>query len=59
MYPENSFSGRNIAKIFHGIASPNYPAQMWYRCKFWRVHSKIDFNRIVRLANNVIVKRRT
>ncbi|TMW52820.1 hypothetical protein DOY81_002087 [Sarcophaga bullata] len=59
MYPENSFSGRNIAKIFHGIASPNYPAQIWYRCKFWRVHSKIDFNRIVHLANNVIVKRRT
>ncbi|XP_023294445.2 ATP-dependent DNA helicase Q4 [Lucilia cuprina] len=59
MYPENNFSGRNIARIFHGISSPNYPAVMWYRCKFWRVHSKTDFNRIVQLANNVIVRRRT
>ncbi|KAM7357358.1 recQ4 helicase [Cochliomyia hominivorax] len=58
MYPENNFSGRNIARIFHGISSPNYPAVMWYRCKYWRVHSKTDFNRIVQLANSVIVKRR-
>uniref|UniRef100_A0A1A9X0I5 ATP-dependent DNA helicase Q4 n=1 Tax=Glossina brevipalpis TaxID=37001 RepID=A0A1A9X0I5_9MUSC len=59
MYPENNFSGRNIARIFHGISSPNYPAVMWYRCKYWRAHSKTDFNRIVQLANNVIVRRRT
>uniref|UniRef100_A0A1A9UKS1 ATP-dependent DNA helicase Q4 n=1 Tax=Glossina austeni TaxID=7395 RepID=A0A1A9UKS1_GLOAU len=59
MYPENNFSGRNIARIFHGIPSPNYPAVMWYRCKYWRVHPKADFNRIVQLANTVIVRRRS
>lgn len=59
MYPDNTFSGRTIARIFHGISSPNYPAVMWGRCKFWRAHSKTDFNRIVRLANAEIVKRRT
>ncbi|XP_037890041.1 uncharacterized protein LOC119637796 [Glossina fuscipes] len=59
MYPENNFSGRNIARIFHGIPSPNYPAVMWYRCKYWRVHPKANFNRIVQLANTVIVRRRT
>ncbi|XP_073843729.1 recQ4 helicase [Musca autumnalis] len=58
MYPENNFTGRNVARIFHGISSPNYPAVMWSRCKFWRAHSKTDFNRIVRLANGVIVKMR-
>uniref|UniRef100_A0A1I8NG43 ATP-dependent DNA helicase Q4 n=1 Tax=Musca domestica TaxID=7370 RepID=A0A1I8NG43_MUSDO len=58
MYPENNFTGRNVARIFHGISSPNYPAVMWARCKFWRAHSKTDFNRIVQLANSVIVKRR-
>ncbi|KAH8242128.1 hypothetical protein KR026_005234 [Drosophila bipectinata] len=59
MYPDNTFTGRNIARIFHGIQSPNYPAVMWGRCKFWRAHVKINFNRILQLANMAIIKRRT
>ncbi|XP_017129603.1 ATP-dependent DNA helicase Q4 [Drosophila elegans] len=59
MYPDNTFSGRNIARIFHGITSPNYPAVIWGRCKFWRAHVKVDFNRILQLANMAIIKRRT
>ncbi|XP_055914736.1 uncharacterized protein LOC129947970 isoform X2 [Eupeodes corollae] len=59
MYPDNTFTGRNIARIFHGIASPNFPAVIWGRCKYWRAHSKTDFNRIVKLANLIIVKMRT
>ncbi|KAH8361559.1 hypothetical protein KR084_008335 [Drosophila pseudotakahashii] len=59
MYPDNTFSGRNIARIFHGIMSPNYPAVIWGRCKFWRAHVKVDFNRILQLANMAIIKRRT
>jgi len=59
MYPDNTFTGRNIARIFHGIMSPNYPAVIWGRCKFWRAHVKVDFNRILQLANMAIIKRRT
>lgn len=59
MYPDNTFSGRNIARIFHGISSPNYPAVMWGRCNYWRAHNKVDFNRILKIANTEIVKRRT
>lgn len=59
LYPENNFTGRNVARIFHGVASPVYPAQIWSRCKFWRVHTKTDFNLIVKLANSTIVKMRT
>ncbi|KAH8235064.1 hypothetical protein KR032_008305 [Drosophila birchii] len=59
MYPDNTFSGRNIARIFHGITSPNYPAVIWGRCKYWRAHVKVDFNRILQLANMAIIKRRT
>ncbi|KAL7732301.1 hypothetical protein ACLKA6_018527 [Drosophila palustris] len=59
MYPDNTFTGRNIARIFHGISSPNYPAVMWGRCHYWRAHTKVDFNRILKLANTEIVKRRT
>lgn len=59
LYPENNFTGRNIARIFHGVASPVYPAQIWSRCKLWRGHVKTDFNLIVKLANSTIVKMRT
>lgn len=59
MYPDNTFSGRNIARLFHGISSPNYPALIWSRCNYWRAHTKVDFNRILKLANSEIVKRRT
>lgn len=59
LYPENNFTGRNIARIFHGVTSPVYPAQIWSRCKYWRGHVKTDFNLIVKLANSTIVKMRT
>jgi ATP-dependent DNA helicase Q4 len=58
-YPENNFTGRALARIFHGVQSPNYPAVIWGRCKYWRVHIKTNFNRIVVLANTEIVRMRT
>lgn len=58
MYPENSFSGRSLARLFHGITSPCYPAVIWGRCKFWRAHIKVNFNRIVALGNMEIVRMR-
>ncbi|KAG5681743.1 hypothetical protein PVAND_011152 [Polypedilum vanderplanki] len=59
MYPENSFSGRSIARIFHGISSPCFPAVIWGRCKFWRAHLSVNFHRLVRLGNKEIVKIRS
>ena len=33
------FTGRTIARIFHGIASPLFPAEVWGRQpRFWRRH---------------------
>lgn len=58
-YPENNFTGRSLARIFHGVSSPVYPALIWSRCKYWRAHTKFDFNKIVLLANLEIVKSRT
>lgn len=58
-YPENKFTGRNLARIFHGVQSPVFPAVIWSRCKYWRAHLKTDFNHIVKLANAVILKLRT
>lgn len=57
-YPENNFTGRALARIFHGVSSPNYPAVIWGRCKYWRAHMKTDFNRIVPLANAEILRMR-
>lgn len=57
-YPENNFTGRSLARIFHGVQSPVFPAVIWSRCKYWRAHLKTDFNHIVKLANAVILRNR-
>lgn len=58
-YPENNFTGRALARIFHGVHSPVYPAVIWARCKHWRAHLKTDFNHIVKMANMEILKSRS
>lgn len=55
-YKDCNFSGRSIARIFQGISSPNYPAIVWGRCKFWRSHIHEDFNGIVKLATQQIIQ---
>lgn len=58
MYPENTFSGRALARLFHGIQSPCYPAVIWGRCKYWRAHMKVNFSRLVSLGNAELLKMR-
>lgn len=58
LYRDNNFTGRAAARIFHGIQSPNYPAVMWGRCKFWRVHLNADFNKLLRICTAEILKLR-
>lgn len=58
MYRDNEFTGTAVARIFHGIQSPNYPALMWGRCKFWRSHLGTDFNAVSRIAGTEILKMR-
>lgn len=54
-YKDCNFTGRSIAKILQGISSPNYPAIVWGRCKFWRSHMGEDFNGLVRIATQQII----
>ncbi|XP_030754082.1 ATP-dependent DNA helicase Q4 isoform X2 [Sitophilus oryzae] len=56
MYRDNQFTGRSLARIFQGIQSPNYPAVIWGRCKFWRSHLHEDFNEICRIATREIIR---
>ncbi|XP_063828184.1 ATP-dependent DNA helicase Q4 [Ostrinia nubilalis] len=54
-YKDCEFSGRSIARIFQGISSPNYPALVWGRCKFWRSHIHEDFYGLIKIATQQIL----
>lgn len=58
MYKDNVFTGRAVARIFHGIQSPNYPAVIWGRCRFWRIHIDTDFHSICKIATKEILRLR-
>ena len=47
-------SGRVVARIFHGIGSPQYPAIDWSRNHMWRRHPNVDFNFIRHTAQREI-----
>lgn len=57
-YKDTTFTGRSVARIFHGIASPCFPANVWGRCKFWRAHLDIDFHILCKLASREILRLR-
>ncbi|XP_068789642.1 ATP-dependent DNA helicase Q4 isoform X2 [Struthio camelus] len=53
---DEKFSGRAIARIFHGIGSPCYPAQVYGRDRrFWRKYLHFDFHKLMRLATEEIL----
>uniref|UniRef100_A0A670I6I2 DNA 3'-5' helicase n=1 Tax=Podarcis muralis TaxID=64176 RepID=A0A670I6I2_PODMU len=46
-----------VARIFHGIGSPRYPAQVYGRDRrFWRKYIHFDFNKIIRMATEEIIR---
>ncbi|XP_039593277.1 ATP-dependent DNA helicase Q4 isoform X2 [Polypterus senegalus] len=54
---EEKFSGRAIARIFHGIGSPCYPALTYGKDRrFWRKYINFDFNEIIRMATEEIIR---
>ncbi|KAI5645395.1 DEAD/DEAH box helicase domain-containing protein [Phthorimaea operculella] len=55
-YRDCTFTGRSIARIFQGISSPNYPAIVWGRCKFWRSHLHEDFYGLMKVATQQIIQ---
>jgi hypothetical protein len=50
---------RQIARIFHGIPSPQFPAQIWYSNGLWGKRRQYDFNDIINIARQVIVSNHT
>ncbi|XP_065484264.1 ATP-dependent DNA helicase Q4 [Caloenas nicobarica] len=56
---DETFSGRAVARIFHGIGSPCFPAEVYGRDRrFWRKHLAFDFHRLTRLATEEILASR-
>ncbi|TMS18200.1 ATP-dependent DNA helicase Q4 [Larimichthys crocea] len=54
---DEKFSGRAVARILHGIASPCYPAQTYGRDRrYWRKYIQFDFNQLIRLATQEIIR---
>lgn len=51
IHDDRQFTARAVARILHGIASPNYPAKVWgMERRFWRSHLDVDFNIVLQLA---------
>ncbi|NP_001072882.1 ATP-dependent DNA helicase Q4 [Xenopus tropicalis] len=57
IHQEERFSGRALARIFHGIGSPCYPAQVFGRDRrFWRKYIHLDFNELMNLSKEEIIR---
>ncbi|XP_072601948.1 ATP-dependent DNA helicase Q4 isoform X1 [Vulpes vulpes] len=56
-WPDQQFSGRAVARIFHGIGSPRYRAQVYGRDRrFWRRFLHLSFHALMRIATEEILR---
>ncbi|XP_068127156.1 ATP-dependent DNA helicase Q4 isoform X2 [Hyperolius riggenbachi] len=59
IHQDERFSGRAIARIFHGIGSPCYPAQIYGKDRrFWRKYLHLDFNKVLQICKEEIIRMR-
>lgn len=57
VHHDHSFTGRAVARIFHGIDSPCYPAEVWGRDRrFWRKHLDVEFNSLRKFATQELIR---
>ncbi|KAH6571339.1 hypothetical protein BASA62_003924 [Batrachochytrium salamandrivorans] len=50
-------SGRAVARIFHGLSSPKYPAKSWSSNKHWNSYPFYNFKDLARLASKAMQSR--
>lgn len=55
-HSELAVTGRAIARIFHGISSPKFPAILWGSNPYWRRYINMDFHLIRKLAISTLGK---
>lgn len=60
LHHDIAFNGRSLARIFHGIDSPCFPAMVWGRDRrFWRRYLDVDFDKLCQFATAEIIRYRT
>jgi superfamily II DNA/RNA helicase len=53
---EFKLNGMIIARIFHGIATPRFPSEIWGRNRlYWRCHLDFDFEKICKIATEQLL----
>uniref|UniRef100_A0A8C0UYZ1 DNA 3'-5' helicase n=1 Tax=Cyanistes caeruleus TaxID=156563 RepID=A0A8C0UYZ1_CYACU len=58
-FPDEEFTGRAVARIFHGIGSPRFPSRIFGRDRrFWRRLLPLEFRSLSRLASQEILASR-
>ena len=56
IHDDHHFDARAVARIFHGIPSPRFPANIWGTDRrFWRSHLDVDFNLVKHIAQQEIL----
>ena len=54
---DHDLTARGVARILQGISSPRFPAEVWGKVKrFWRSNINIDFNELVKFANEELLR---
>ena len=60
LHHDMTFTGRALARIFHGIDSPCYPATVWGRDRrFWRRYLDVNFHELSKFITAEIIRYRT
>lgn len=49
------FTPRAMARIMHGLGSPAFPSATWSKCHFWGRYMHIDFEEIMKAAEEELV----
>jgi ATP-dependent DNA helicase Q4 len=56
-HTDHTWTGRAVARIFHGIQSPNFPAKQWGRVRqYWRSHLDIEFPVVSKIATKEVIR---
>lgn len=53
--PGQKFTGKSIAKVFHGLPSPKFSALEWSRNTFWGRYKDVDFLELSKIATEELI----
>ncbi|KAA0204068.1 hypothetical protein HAZT_HAZT007475 [Hyalella azteca] len=56
-HTDHTWTARAVARVLHGIQSPNFPASVWGRVRrIWRSQINVPFKHILTIAQQEIIK---